>query len=297
MGHHHHHSSSGDTSVALAVAINLGLTVVQVGAGLIAGSLSLIADALHNFSDAVALMIAFAARRIARRPADSQMTFGYGRIEAVAALVNYTTIVVIGLYLLYEAAIRFADPSPVTGWIIVVVAGGALLVDLVTAALTYRLSKNSINIRAAFLHNVADALGSVAVILAGTLVLLFGWLWVDPLVTVMIAGYILWQSAVEFPVVVRILMLGSPPDIDTAQVVKAMRGIDGVASVHHVHLWQMQEHEPALDAHVVLTPQGDAAAVRQKIRTILGEEFDIRHCTLETEEDGDACDNPSLIGH
>ena len=152
-GHHHHvDPDSGDGKIALAVAINLGLTVAQVIGGIVAGSLSLIADALHNFSDAIALIIAFAARKIARRPANADMTFGYGRIEAVAALINYTTLIVIGLYLVYEAAMRFANPEPVAGWIVVIVAGIALLVDLGTAALTFRASKSSVNIRAAFLH-------------------------------------------------------------------------------------------------------------------------------------------------
>jgi cobalt-zinc-cadmium efflux system protein len=129
-GHHHHHidPEAGDRRVALAVLANLGLTVAQVAGGLLAGSLSLIADALHNFSDAVSLIIAFLARRIARRPADRAMTFGYGRAEVVAALVNYTTLIVIGLYLLVEAAGRFADPEPVTGWLMIAVgrrgAGG-----------------------------------------------------------------------------------------------------------------------------------------------------------------------------
>lgn len=151
----------------------------------------------------MALIIAFAARKIARRPADGNMTFGYGRIEAVAALINYTTLIVIGLYLIYEGIARFLDPSEVTGWIIVIVAAVALVIDLGTAALTYRLSKTSMNIRAGFLHNIADALGSVAVIVAGTLVMLFGWHWGDPLVTLLITSYILWHSAIEMPAVIR----------------------------------------------------------------------------------------------
>ena len=190
MGHGHQHidADAGDLRVAWAIAVNLVLTVAQVIGGVVSGSLALIADALHNFSDAIALIIAFAARKIARRPHDSTMTFGYGRIEIVAALINYTTLIVIGLYLVVEAVARFVDPQPVTGWIIVVVAGVALVVDLMTALLTYRLSKTSVNIRAAFLHNLADALGSVAVIIAGTLVLLFDWQLVDPIVTILIAG-------------------------------------------------------------------------------------------------------------
>ena len=297
-GHHHHvDPDSGDGKIALAVAINLGLTVAQVIGGIVAGSLSLIADALHNFSDAIALIIAFAARKVARRPANADMTFGYGRIEAVAALINYTTLIVIGLYLVYEAAMRFANPEPVAGWIVVIVAGFALLVDLGTAALTFRASKSSVNIRAAFLHNVADALGSVAVIAAGTLMILFGWAWVDPLATLLIAGYILWQSATELPQVARILMLASPDALRTEDVIAALRDQPGVADVHHVHLWLMEEHGAAFDAHIVAEEGADPSALRQALKSYLKSEFDLNHVTLELETQDAQCRDAKVIGH
>lgn len=301
MGHGHHHHvdpEAGDRRVFAAIAVNMGLTVAQIVGGIISGSLALIADALHNFSDAISLIIAFAARKIARRPRDAEMTFGYGRVEVVAALINYTTLIVIGLYLLYEAAMRFADPQPVEGWLIVVIAGIALVVDAVTAALTYAMSKSSVNIRAAFLHNVADALGSVAVIVAGTLILLYDWRLIDPLVTVLIAGYILWQSFREIGPVIRILMLGSPPEIETDAVLETVRGIDGVTNIHHAHFWQMDEHRAALDAHVVIAEGRwtDADAVKDRVKTTLADRFDIEHTTLELECARHPCDDPSDFG-
>lgn len=300
-GHHHHHidPEAGDWRVGGAIAVNLALTLAQIVGGLVSGSLALIADALHNLSDAVSLGIALAARRIARRPADAEMTFGYGRAEVVAALVNYTTLILIGLYLGYEAIARIFAPEPVIGWIMIWVAGLALVVDLVTAALTYTMSKDSVNIRAAFAHNLADALGSVAVIVAGVAVLVFGWVWVDPAVTLAIAGYILWMSLGQIGGVIRILMLGAPPDLDTAAVLDHLRGIDGVASVHHVHLWQMQENAPALDAHVAV-PQGrwgEADAIKARVKRALDERYGIGHVTLEMECAAHACDGASAIGH
>jgi cobalt-zinc-cadmium efflux system protein len=301
MGHGHHHHvdpEAGDRRVFAAIAVNMGLTVAQIVGGIVSGSLALIADALHNFSDAISLIIAFGARKIARRPRDAEMTFGYGRVEVVAALINYTTLIVIGLYLLYEAAMRFADPQPVEGWLIVIIAGIALIVDAVTAALTYAMSKSSVNIRAAFLHNVADALGSVAVIVAGTLILLYDWRLIDPLVTVLIAGYILWQSFREIGPVIRILMLGSPPEIETDAVLDTVRGIDGVTGIHHAHFWQMDEHRAALDAHIVIAEGrwSDADAVKDRIKTTLADRFDIEHTTLELECARHACDDPSDFG-
>ncbi len=300
MAHAHHHHvdpDAGDRRVALAVVVNLGLTVAQVIGGLFAGSLALIADALHNFSDAISLVIAFAARRIARRPANAGMTFGYARAETVAALVNYTTLIVVGLYLVYEAVLRFADPQSIDGWIVVVVAAIALVVDLVTALLTWRLSKSSMNIRAAFLHNVADALGSIGVIVAGTLVILYDWRLVDPIVTLLIAGYILWQAFSEIGGVVRVLMLGSPPDVDADAVVARVQAVDGVDDVHHVHLWMRDEHESALDAHLVLEPGRwpDADAVKEDVKARLAE-LGIAHSTLELECAAHACVEPARYG-
>lgn len=302
MGHGHHHHvdpDAGDRRVALAVLVNLGLTVVQVIGGIFAGSLALIADALHNFSDAISLIIAFGARKIARRPADARMTFGYGRAEVVAALINYTTLIVVGVYLLYEATLRFFDPQGVDGWLVVVVAGFALAVDLITALLTYRMSKTSVNIRAAFLHNVADALGSVAVIIAGSLILIYDWRLIDPLVTLMIAGYILWQSLVEIRGVIRILMLGSPPNMETGTVMDHVRQIDGVTDVHHAHLWQMDEHATALDTHLVID-KGHwhrADAIKAVVKAALQERFGITHTTIEMECAAHACSDAAAIGH
>ena len=216
----------------------------------------------------------------------------------MAALINYTTLIVTGLYLLYEAAMRFADPQDVEGWLIVVIAGIALVVDAATAMLTYTMSKSSVNIRAAFLHNVADALGSVAVIVAGTLILLYDWRLVDPIVTVLIAGYILWQSFREIGPVIRILMLGSPPEIETGAVLDTVRDLDGVAGIHHAHFWQMDEHRAALDAHVVIAEGrwSDADAVKEQIKTALADRFNIEHTTLELECARHACDDPSEFG-
>ena len=299
--HHHHHidRDAGDAKIAGAVVVNLALTLAQVIGGVLSGSLALIADALHNFSDAIALIIAFWARRIARKPADAGMSFGYGRAEVVAALVNYTTLIVLALYLIYEGVLRFMNPEPINGWMVVWIAALALAVDLVTAALTYSMSKESMNIRAAFLHNVADALGSVAVIVAGSLVIVYGWTWVDPVVTLLIAGYILWHVKAEIGGVILVLMLGSPPHLDIDEVAQGIEAIEGVDGVHHIHLWMMQEHDPSLEAHLVIGegywPQSDQ--IKDQVKSVLATRFSINHSTLELECSRHACAEPAIIGH
>ncbi|RBI85691.1 cation transporter [Rhodosalinus halophilus] len=299
-GHHHHHHidpAAGDARVALAVAANLGLTLAQIVAGVIAGSLALIADAIHNLSDALSLGIALAARRIGRRPADAAMTFGYGRAEVVAALINYTTLIVISVWLLAEGVMRLAAPEPVAGWIVVIVAGVALVVDVATVLLTWAMAKSSVNIRAAFLHNLSDAMASVGVIVSGSLILLYGWYWLDAAATLAIAGYILWQSAAGLKPVVRILMLASPEGIDPREVLDAMRAQQGVRDVHHLHIWRMQEHEGALEAHVVLDGDRPAQEVRLALRDMLEARFGLAHSTLQIETPETACPDDRAIGH
>ena len=287
----HHHVPDGSRRLWLAVGVNGLLTIVQIVGGVLSGSLSLIADALHNFSDAVSLIIALVARKIARRPADDTMTFGYGRAEIVAALINYTTLIVIGLYLVYEAIMRFIEPQTIEGWLIVLIAGIALAVDLITAALTYAMSKNSVNIRAAFLHNVADALGSIAVIVAGSLILIYDWMIVDPIVTLMIAGYILWQSFREIGPVIRLLMLGVPRDKDPDKILEALVKTDGIESAHHLHVWEIEEGRLSAEAHIVVTAAewSEADRIKQAAKAMLEERFDVGHSTLEFERGNNAC--------
>ncbi|MDH3264194.1 MAG: cation diffusion facilitator family transporter [Paracoccaceae bacterium] len=296
--HPHLSAEAGDRRIGLAILVNLGLTVAQIVGGALSGSLALVADAVHNLSDAVSLIIAFGARRIARRPADAGMTFGYARAETVAALVNYTTLILIGAWLIYEAILRFLEPQPILGWVVVILAAVALAVDVATAALTYRMAKTSMNIRAAFLHNLADALGSVGVIVAGTLVILYDWWVVDPIVTLMIAGYILWHAFAEVGGVIRVLMLGAPPGVSSEAVLQAMRQEDGVADVHHLHLWQMDEAHPAVEAHVVLAEGrwSDADAIKAALRARL-KALGIAHSTLELECHRHACNGARAIGH
>ena len=296
---HHIDPGSGDRRVGIAIAANLILTAAQVAGGLLSGSLALIADALHNFSDVASLVIAYAARKIARRPADARMTFGYGRAEIVAALINYTTLIVIGLYLAYEGVMRLADPPEVAGWTVVILGAVALVVDALTAALTWSMQKGSVNVRALFVHNLSDALSSVGVIVGGTLILLYDLRWVDPAITILIAGYILYLATTEIGGPIRTLMLGSPPEIDCDAVIGSLRGTPGVADVHHVHLWQMEEHRAALDTHIVVEEGswGRLEEVKHAVKERLRERFGIDHSTLEFEREDRACGDAQVYGH
>lgn len=306
MHHHHHHPGAhsaaardGDRRLALAVLVNVLLTLVQIAGGVLAGSLALVADAVHNLSDALSLLIALLARRIGRWPAHDGMTFGYARAELVAALVNLTTLIAIGVYLVFEAVVRLFAPQPVDGWLVVWIAALALAIDVATAVLTYHLAQSSVNVRAAFLHNVADALGSVAVIIAGAAVLLWQWTIVDPLVTLLIAGYILLHAGRDIVPVVRMLMGATPPGIDPSLIERDLLAIPGIRGVHHLHVWSLAEHELSLEAHIVI-PAVDPAqmeAIKSEAKRMLRERWQIAHTTLEMEFEGElsACEEWRLV--
>ncbi len=288
MEHKHEIKKLGDGRLIVAVGVNVLLTVAQVIGGVISGSLSLVADALHNLSDAASLGIALFARIIGRKPPDKFRTFGYKRAEVIAALINLVMLVIIGLYLIYQAFFRFFEPKEIEGWTVVWVAGIALIIDVITAILTYSMMQNSMNIKAAFLHNVSDALSSIGVILAGVLILLYEWYWVDTIMTLGISGYVLWQGFTMLPKTIHLLMEGTPDHISIADVIETMESLDHVSKVHHVHVWQLDEHRNALEAHVVVNNMNteEVEHIKASLKTLLLERFDIDHSTLEIELSG-----------
>ncbi|MEE2667309.1 MAG: cation diffusion facilitator family transporter [Pseudomonadota bacterium] len=292
-GGHHHHEHGNDKNLIVAISINLFLTFAQFFGGLISGSLALIADAIHNLSDAVSLGIAIFARKIGRKTADEFRTFGYKRAEVIAALINLTLMVLISLYLIYEAIWRFIEPQIISGWIVIIIAGIALIVDLYTSVITYRLSENNMNMKAAFLHNLSDALASIGVVIAGSLILLYEWFWVDSLITIIIAGYILLQTFKMFPNSVNFLMDATPHNISIEDVKTSMSLIKGVEDVHHIHVWNLDEQRVALEAHVVTGAESlkDNATIKEAIKKSLQEKYDIDHSTLEFEHMDEDCND------
>ena len=285
MNGHHHHAPESDRGLLGAVFINILLTLAQVIGGIISGSLSLIADALHNLSDAASLGIALFARTIGRKPADKTKSFGYQRAEVIAALINLTLLITVSLYLIYEAVWRIVEPQVVTGLIIVVVAGVAFVVDMVTALITFRMSKNSLNMKAAFLHNLADALTSIGVIIAGALILLYQWYWVDTLLTFLIAGFVLWQGIIMLPKTIHLLMEGTPENLSSDEIKASLEVDKDVEDVHHIHIWNLDEHRIALEAHVVVATNElqEVEVIKRKLKEILKDRFKITHSTLEFE--------------
>jgi len=291
-GHSHAHSHGtkqvSDRALVWAVVINLGLSVFEFGAGLISGSVALMADALHNTNDAAALVIAYVARVISRRGADARYTFGYRRAELIGALIQLTALILVGVYLVVEAIKRFVQPEPLSGQWMIAASIVAIVVDLGTVVLLWAMSKGSLNIRAAFLHNLSDAAASFAVLAGGAIVLWVGWTWVDPVLTLVIAGYILWMSVGMLRTTSRILMEGAPRGFDPEHLRDRVCSLDEVRDLHHLHVWELGEDRRALEAHVVVE-ESHAPGLRARVKKLLADEFEIQHSTLEFELPEDAC--------
>lgn len=276
--HHHHHHHSGDNKLSLAVVINVLLTVAQIIGGILSGSMALVADALHNLSDAGAIVIAIIARRIARKPATSVMSFGYKRAEILGALINSTILILVGCYLIFEAFSQFLNPSPVDGWIVVYIAAIALVIDVATAWLTYKAgAKDNLNLKAAFIHNLSDALASLVVIISGTLIILYQWYIIDLIATILISVYVLYHGADYAKQSVIILMQGTHADVDIDSVYSAILEQDNVSAVDHLHVWQLDDTTLHLEASITLSNDD-----LQSVKDMLAKRFSITHSTIET---------------
>src|SRR6478735_10603731 len=275
--HNHGHSHTSDRRLVMALVLNLILTVVEVIAGLLSGSLALVADAVHNLSDCGSFVIALVARRIGRWPSDDLRTFGYRRAEIIGALINLTILIVISLLLIYEAVERFFFPQTIDGWIVVAVATVALAVNAATTIVLYAMSRDDLNVRAAYLHNMADSFSSLGVIVAGAVILWFGVLWIDSVITLLVAVFTIWHSVPDLRRSLHILMEGAPSDVETAALIAELQSVPGVAEVHHVHLWELDEHHRALEAHIVVEPAQLErwTVIKQELKQRLSQRFDI----------------------
>lgn len=276
----------GGKRLLIALFLNVGITVAQVIGGILSGSLSLLADAAHNGSDAASLGISYGARRIAQQPADRRHTFGYERAKLIGAMINLTVLFGIGLFLIYAAIRRFMSPPEVESLTMLVVGGIAFVEDAISTGLLWHTNDKSQNIRAAFIHLFADTLATLGII-AGALVIMFYEVhWVDPALTLTIAGYVLIHAYLELRETIALLMESAPPDFDYEAMVRALQEIENVQDLHHVHVWRLDEQRLAMEGHLVMqgTDTLDTATERKRrAKQILEEDFGIGHATLEIE--------------
>ena len=282
MTHSHRHTDAR-RPLALALALILALMAGEIVFGVVAGSLALMADAGHMLTDAAALGLAVAAASFAGRPARGRWTFGFRRLEILAAHVNGITLLVVGVVIVYTAVHRLNDPPDVRGGIVVAVALAGIAVNLAASALLIRPSRESLNVRGAFLHVLTDVAAFGAAALAGGLILATGWNRFDPIASLVVAGLMLWSSVQLLRESTLIFLERAPGDIDPEAIGRALVAERDVVEVHDLHVWTVTSGFPALSAHVLVTPGADCHAARRRLELILGDRFGLTHTTLQVE--------------
>jgi cobalt-zinc-cadmium efflux system protein len=276
------HGRSDSRALRLALALVLGFAGVELVAGVLAGSLALLADAGHMVSDGLALGLALFATWLSRRPATPERTFGWRRAEILAALANGLLLVVLGLWIVVEAIGRIGDaPSVEGGWVLA--AGLAGLAVNVASARVLHGAGTGLNVRAAFLHVLADLASSAGVVLAALVILLTGWQAADPVAGLLIGLLVIASSGRILQESVGILLEGAPAGLDTGELGRVMRAVDEVVGVHDLHVWTITSGFPALSAHVLVEPHADCHGIRRELELVLGERFGLSHTTLQVE--------------
>jgi cobalt-zinc-cadmium efflux system protein len=280
MSHAHGHTSAR-RPLAIALGLILGLMAGEVVFGFVADSLALLADAGHMLTDAAALALALAAASFATRPARGRWTFGFRRLEILAAHVNGITLLVVGVVIVYTAVRRLVDPPEVRGGIVLTVALAGIAVNLVAAAILREPSRGSLNVRGAFLHVVTDLAAFVGTAAAGAIVLATGWDRADPVASLVVAALIFWSSFLLLRESTRILLDVAPRE--PLEVEEAMLAVPQVSSVHDLHVWTVGSGFPSISAHVLVDQGADCHAIRLELANLLRDRFGLAHSTLQVE--------------
>jgi cobalt-zinc-cadmium efflux system protein len=282
--HDHDHRPTDDRrALAIALALIVAFLIAEVVAALIAGSLALLADAGHMLTDAGALAFALFAATLATRPAQGRWTFGYKRLEILAAQANGVTLLVVALLILYGSVRRLASPSDVRGGIVLAVALGGIAVNAAATAVLSRASRESLNVRGAFLHVATDTVAFAGTAVAGALILVTGWDRFDPIASIGVAALMLWASWGLLRESASIFLERSPAGIDPDAVGRALVSEPEVVEVHDLHVWTVTSGFPALAAHVLVEPEADCHAIRRRLAQMLHDRFEVEHTTLQVD--------------
>lgn len=299
MAHNHSPIDTNSTTARLVITmlLNFAITVIEIIGGILSGSLSLISDAMHNFSDGIAVIISYFAIRLKKKKNTKKHTFGFKRAEILAASINAAVLIVISIYLFYQSALHLIYPQEIKGELMTIVASIGLLANVTGTLLLKRDSAISLNIKSAYLHLFSDAVSSAAVISGGIAIYFFSINWLDPVLTILIAIYVLKESFEILTHALHVLMEGTPSHISLEKIKEAVEGIEDVVDIHHLHVWSVGEDDVHLEAHInikdMLTSECDL--LRQHIEKLLHDQFNIHHSTIQFE--CDACPNTGLINN
>ena len=283
--HHHHHEVTAK-NLSTAIVLNVGITVAQIIGGFISGSLSLLSDALHNFSDVLSLLFSWIAHRYSKKQATTKNTFGYKRAEVVAAFVNATTLVIVAVFLIYEAVVRFSNPVSVQSELVIWLSVLGITFNGFSALLLKKDAEHNLNMKSAYLHLFTDMLASVAVLAGGVIMHYFHWFWIDSVITLLIAIYLIYMSFDLIKASTKMLMLFTPENLDIAEILNSIHKVTGIHRLHHIHLWHLNDHDLHFEAHLDCKENiaiSDFNMLVTQIETVLQDEFHINHSTIQPE--------------
>ena len=273
-------------NLILSIVLNVLITTAQFIGGIVSGSLSLLSDALHNFTDVISLVISYIAHRLAGKKASHHMTFGYKRAELIAAFVNAITLVVIAIFLIIEAIKRFSEPQIIDSNLVIWLSFIAIFANGFSVLLLKKDAKQNLNMKSAYLHLFTDMLASIAVLVGGILMKLFAWFWIDSVLTFLIAVYLIFVGLDLLRTSTKMLMLFTPEHIDINEIVREVHKLPKVGKLHHIHVWHLNDDELHLEAHLDFKENIDLASfniVLECIESVLQEKFGINHITIQPE--------------
>ena len=283
--HIHKHEVKGK-NLFYSILLNLLITIAQVVGGVISGSLALISDALHNFSDVLSIGFSLFANKLSRKKASINHTFGYKRAELIAAFINAITLVIVALILTYGAIERYFNPHPIQSGLVIWLALLGIAVNGFSVLLLQKDAKHNINMKSAYLHLLTDMMASIAVLIGGLLMKFYAWYWVDSVMTILIAAYLIYVGVDLIKTATKMLMLFTPDYIDIKEIVREVHKISGVNKLHHIHIWHLNDEELHLEAHLdcsIDIKMSEFNLLLEKIEIVLFEQFHINHINIQPE--------------
>jgi cobalt-zinc-cadmium efflux system protein len=293
---HHNHGNLQGRNLLISIFLNIVITAAQVVGGIISGSLALLSDALHNFSDVISLVVSYVANKLAKKKASIQKTFGYKRAEILAAFINASTLIIVAVLLIIEAIERFQNPQEIESGLVIWLSGIAIVGNGLSVLLLKKDSEANMNLKSAYLHLLTDMMASVAVLIGGLLMKFYNVFWVDSVLTFLIAIYLIWMGYDLLKTSTKVLMLFTPEDIPIDKIVSEINSLEGIKNTHHIHVWQLNEEEVHFEAHIDFEKDiqlSEFDDILHEIEEILFHKFEINHVNIQPEFG--KCDDKDVI--
>jgi len=286
MGAGHDHGDMKGKKLAISILLNILITVSQAIGAMVSGSLSLLSDALHNFSDVIALIISYIADKLTKKDFTPKQTFGFKRAEVIAALINAASLIAIALMISKEAIIRFNEPAIIDSTIVIILAGMSILVNGGSVLLLKKEAEDNMNMRSAYLHLMSDLISSVAVLVGGICMSYYQVYWIDSVLSIGIAIYLIYSSVGLLVKTLKVLMQFTPSNIDPKEIEKELLKLPYIKNIHHLHIWQLNDKDIHLESHLDFSEDIKLSEVSEVIRgvsVLLQDKFDISHSILQPE--------------